>query len=157
MNYTPYPPPRYTINGEPLRAVEELNKYLNRELWRIKDMLDKHNDYVQLRVAPEKPQYGMTRWADGTGWNPGQGAGLVLYDTDDTWKYFLASSTITGSDISTHISDTSNPHSVTYTQVGAAPASHTHDDRYYTETEMDALLDAKQDAFPDFFWMGISG
>ena len=30
------------------------------------------------------------------------------------------------SDLTTHASDTNNPHSVTYTQVGAAPTSHTH-------------------------------
>lgn len=33
--------------------------------------------------------------------------------------------------------------SLTYTDVGAAPASHAHDDRYYTETEADILLSGK--------------
>lgn len=47
------------------------------------------------------------------------------------------------SNIQTHISSTSNPHSVTYSQVGAAASSHTHDDRYYTETESDANFEPK--------------
>lgn len=70
--------------------------------------------------------------------------------------------------LSNHISNTSNPHSVTKAQVGLsnvdntsdankpisiltqaaldlkAALSHTHDDRYYTEGETDALLDTKQ-------------
>ena len=32
---------------------------------------------------------------------------------------------------------------VTPGNIGAAPASHTHDDRYYTETEINTKLDAK--------------
>jgi len=69
-----------------------------------------------------------------------------------------------------HVDDTtSNPHGVTTTMIGAAPAvhdhndlyylqsevdtlllgksdvGHTHDDRYYTETEVDALLAGKAD------------
>lgn len=34
-------------------------------------------------------------------------------------------------------------HTHTAAQVGAAPASHTHDDRYFTETEMNSKLAAK--------------
>lgn len=36
-----------------------------------------------------------------------------------------------------HIGRTDNPHSVTAAQAGAAAAVHTHDDRYYTESESD--------------------
>jgi hypothetical protein len=36
------------------------------------------------------------------------------------------------------------PINVTGTASGNAPASHTHDDRYYTETEINTLLDGKQ-------------
>lgn len=74
------------------------------------------------------------------------------------------------SDLNTHEADTTNPHSVTKTQVGLgnvdntsdankpvstatqaaldakAASSHTHDDRYYTETEADALLADKADS-----------
>jgi hypothetical protein len=38
------------------------------------------------------------------------------------------------------------PINVTGTASGNAPASHTHDDRYYTETEMNTLLAGKQDS-----------
>lgn len=44
------------------------------------------------------------------------------------------------SNLSSHIGNTSNPHGVTYSQIGAAPLSHDHDDRYYTESEIDTLL-----------------
>jgi hypothetical protein len=39
------------------------------------------------------------------------------------------------------------PINVTGTASGNAPASHTHDDRYYTESEMNTLLAGKQQAF----------
>ncbi len=45
-----------------------------------------------------------------------------------------------------HTKKKDNPHGVTAAQVGAAPAGHTHDDRYYTEGETDSLLARKQDA-----------
>lgn len=51
------------------------------------------------------------------------------------------------SDLTTHEGDSSNPHSVTYSQTGAAASSHTHDSRYYTESEVDALL-STLDAIP---------
>jgi hypothetical protein len=51
----------------------------------------------------------------------------------------------THAQIDTHLANTSNPHSVSYTQTGAAAAVHTHDDRYYTETEVDNLLATKSD------------
>lgn len=38
-------------------------------------------------------------------------------------------------------------HTHTAAQVGAAPASHTHDDRYYTETETNNLLGGKAPAY----------
>jgi len=38
----------------------------------------------------------------------------------------------------THTLSFSNPHNVTYTQVGAAPASHDHNTLYYTKTESNA-------------------
>lgn len=36
-----------------------------------------------------------------------------------------------------HIDDFGNPHNVTASQIGAASSQHTHDDRYYTKTEVD--------------------
>lgn len=55
----------------------------------------------------------------------------------------LASGVQTSSgNLAAHILNTNNPHNTTYVQVGAAAANHTHDDRYYTETEINDLLDS---------------
>lgn len=48
-----------------------------------------------------------------------------------------------GSDMAAHIARTDNPHGVTAEQIGAAPSGHTHDDRYYTEGEVNNLLAGK--------------
>ena len=45
--------------------------------------------------------------------------------------------------IISHIGNTNNPHGVTCSQIGAAASGHTHDDRYYTESETDSLLAGK--------------
>lgn len=47
----------------------------------------------------------------------------------------LSFDTANQSELDAHTSRTDNPHNVTHTQAGAAPAVHTHDDRYYTESE----------------------
>lgn len=44
-------------------AVEEIQKSL----------------FTETHVVPAKPREGMLRWADGTDWNPGAGAGLYHY------------------------------------------------------------------------------
>lgn len=44
-----------------------------------------------------------------------------------------------------HANNKNNPHNVTAAQVGAAPSSHTHDNRYYTESEIDTKIAAKVD------------
>lgn len=41
--------------------------------------------------------------------------------------------------------DGSTARTISYNTVGAAPASHNHDDRYYTESEVDSLLAGKSD------------
>ena len=42
-----------------------------------------------------------------------------------------------------HIADKNNPHNVTAEGIGAASVTHTHDDRYYTESEIDTKLNGK--------------
>lgn len=51
-------------------------------------------------------------------------------------EFVLAASGIAQS----HIANTSNPHGTTYYQVGASPSGHNHDERYYTESEVDDLI-----------------
>ena len=53
-------------------------------------------------------------------------------------------SSLPASDVSAWAKASTKP-SYTYTEVGAAAASHTHDDRYYTETEMNTKLAGKSD------------
>ena len=48
------------------------------------------------------------------------------------------------SDVSAWAKATTKP-AYTYSEVGAAAASHTHDDRYYTESEVDTKLSSKSD------------
>lgn len=45
-----------------------------------------------------------------------------------------------------HTTDLNNPHKLTPAIIGAAPAEHTHDGRYYTEDEVNALLANKAPA-----------
>ena len=47
--------------------------------------------------------------------------------------------------------------SYTAAEVGAATASHTHDDRYYTETEMDTLLSGKAASSHSHTWTQVPG
>ena len=96
--------------------------------------------------------------ANGTGFLKNNGSGVWSYDnntylTSESDPVFSASeaASITSTDTSnwdaahTHISATNNPHGVTADQVGASPLGHTHDDRYYTETETGQLLLEKAD------------
>jgi hypothetical protein len=40
----------------------------------------------KTHVAPSRPQDGEVRYADGSDWNPGSGAGLYRYD-GSTWNF----------------------------------------------------------------------
>ena len=53
----------------------------NRELQRISAAMASIADgQLDLTtVAPAKPRAGMIRYADGTSWNPGSGAGIYAY------------------------------------------------------------------------------
>lgn len=53
------------------------------------------------------------------------------------WNKVLDILDISKSELNAHIYDHDNPHEVSAEQVGAASSQHTHDDRYYTESEID--------------------
>lgn len=53
------------------------------------------------------------------------------------WKNILSVLDSIKTDIHSHTSNTNNPHKVTIHDIGAAAHNHTHDDRYYTESEID--------------------
>lgn len=57
-------------------------KYLNNELLKIEESLISQKDLLSLsttNVAPSKVDDGDIRFADGTDWNPGAGAGIYAY------------------------------------------------------------------------------
>lgn len=61
-----------------IRDVEELRRFLDEELQRLSESLQRA-DFSQLRelhVEPKRPRDGMIVYADGTDWNPGSGEGF---------------------------------------------------------------------------------
>lgn len=58
---------------------------------------------------------------------------------------YLKDTKVDETEFNLHANNKNNPHNVTAAQVGAAPSSHTHDNRYYTESEMNTKLTAKVD------------
>ena len=67
-------------------------------------------------------------------------------DSGITYRLSKSGSTIilTGSDGSTSsVTDTDTNTTYTLSILGAAPASHTHDDRYYTESEVNNLINGR--------------
>jgi hypothetical protein len=70
---------QYSPGTPPLDKDPELVNFLMEELRRISVAMDLILDIEKLNVAPDKPRDGMVRYADGTNWNPGAGAGLYIY------------------------------------------------------------------------------
>lgn len=71
--YTPEEPPR--------DLADDLSRYLSQEFSRVALTFgDPKVRFVDTTtVAPVKPRAGEIRLADGTGWNPGAGAGFYGY------------------------------------------------------------------------------
>lgn len=66
----------------------DIGEYLSRELQNIAQAANDAIDtlrFTVLNVAPPKPRAGDTARADGTNWNPGDGAGLFTY-VGSAWK-----------------------------------------------------------------------
>lgn len=70
----------------PLTIDETTQRYLRNELQKIAAAIQAlsvgHLDKVY--AAPSKPRDGDMRYADGTTWNPGSGAGIYWYN-GSTW------------------------------------------------------------------------
>jgi len=77
MSYIPEYPP-----NEP----KALSEWLYRELSRISSEMDKRHDLEVLYTEPSRLHEGMIRYADGTNWNPGSGAGPYCYN-GSSWVY----------------------------------------------------------------------
>lgn len=65
-----------------------LARFLTEELAKLKAAIDAVADGFDpvVYAPPPKPRAGMRRYADGTSWNPGSGAGLYRFDGAD-WKF----------------------------------------------------------------------
>lgn len=77
-------PSKSTVQYAPNPVPQEgLQQYLFTELQRIsaaiQALADGHLD--KSYAAPSKPRDGDIRYADGTTWNPGSGAGVYVYKT----------------------------------------------------------------------------
>lgn len=74
VNYAP---------SEPPRDPEALQRFLREELQKVSTAITAlslgHLD--KSYAAPKKPRDGDIRYADGTSWNPGSGAGVYVYKT----------------------------------------------------------------------------
>ena len=65
-------------------------EYAEREFKKIQQVLESYRQGLIMPptyVAPTKPQEGELRYADGTHWNPGSGAGLYQYRVATGWNF----------------------------------------------------------------------
>lgn len=61
---------------------DDFERALVEEMRRLADVVERQADLLRLaqtNVAPAKPRAGDVRYADGTNWNPGSGAGIYAY------------------------------------------------------------------------------
>ena len=70
----------YSPSNVPTNPAD-LSRFIAVELEKIRNEFTLTGDYDVLHSAPDKPQVGMVRWADGSDWNPGSGEGLYEYRT----------------------------------------------------------------------------
>ena len=69
-------------------TISNIVSWIFRELTRISNTFTKERANTNIPViheAPEKPQVGDIRFADGTDWDPSHGAGLYLYNQSGAW------------------------------------------------------------------------
>lgn len=77
---------RYKPAKPSVETSDGIRRWATDEFDRISQHLNQ--DVVSnpvLNVAPDKPRQGQVAYADGTNWNPGNGAGLYQY-TGSAWK-----------------------------------------------------------------------
>lgn len=69
----------------PPTQMEDVPNYLQRVIPVLISAITELNDMQRtLHVEPPKPREGAIRYADGTNWNPGSGAGLYRF-TSGSW------------------------------------------------------------------------
>lgn len=74
----------------PRAPKDEFERALVEEIRRLSEIVDRQADLLRVAqsdAAPAKPRKGDIRFADGTNWNPGSGAGFYGY-TGAAWTKF---------------------------------------------------------------------
>lgn len=76
MSYVPRPIPR-----SELPDVETLARYVERELQALSRSFGGNDQvpFVELHAEPARPRLGQMVYADGSDWDPGEGAGIYTY------------------------------------------------------------------------------
>jgi hypothetical protein len=72
---------RYRFAPTQINSLEDMARYVNDNMRRISDaLLNLEEPLVPSYTSqPDNPQEGSLAIADGTGWNPGSGAGTYIY------------------------------------------------------------------------------
>lgn len=75
------------IPNSPPAAPEELSVYLDQELMRISQVLNRIEDGVyDIQYKPPARFFpGLVVYADGTQWDPGSGEGIYRYSLSGSW------------------------------------------------------------------------
>jgi hypothetical protein len=78
---------RYRYSPSQVRSLEDIGRFVNDNLRRIADAMRNIEEPTvpSFTAAPDNPQEGSLAIADGTGWNPGSGAGTYIY-RDGQWR-----------------------------------------------------------------------
>lgn len=73
---------KYTPKPVPATMQRDAASYLGQELNRLRDVLNEFEvlQFAELNAEPARLADGMLAYADGSNWNPGQGAGLYFRD-----------------------------------------------------------------------------
>ena len=77
------------LHETPPKDPAQLPAYLDRELRRISIAIEIMRNgliFEKIHAEPSKKHDGMVKYADGTNWNPGSGAGFYYYKVT-TWTF----------------------------------------------------------------------
>lgn len=87
----------YTPGGRAIKDLDDLRLYVDEELTRLSKELAETTalENRPISVAPTRPREGMIVFADGTNWDPGNGAGSYEYIAG-LWRPLNAASSFVG-------------------------------------------------------------
>jgi hypothetical protein len=77
----------YTPAQTTFTSPEDLLTFVQQELRQVASALQElqvqHVQFAELHKEPVRPREGMSVFADGTNWNPGDGRGIYAYDSGE--------------------------------------------------------------------------